>query len=243
MATLLLHLEGPMQAWSTSPRLDASLPFRTECVPTLSGVTGIIASAMGLPRGFTDMWPSRLVMGVRIDRPGSVRVDYQTITWRTAKTGVPRLWRHGDSVATSVAPREYIADAKFTVALQGDDETVAHAADALAHPSRPLSLGLRSCPPTRRILCGVVDGTVMEALTGPCRHADGERGHRMVVDVRALPDGPTGAAIVSRVRDVPVPDPRMRRYAMRSVAEFETRPPRDDDAFDFAASLTGPAPA
>ena len=78
MPTLLLRLAGPMQSWGTTSRFDQR---DTGKEPSKSGVIGLIAAALGIDR---ELWNddlkalAGLVMGVRHDRPGVLKRDYQT---------------------------------------------------------------------------------------------------------------------------------------------------------------------
>ena len=77
--TLLLRLEGPLQAWGDTSKFVIR---RTMEAPTKSGVLGLLCCAMGLSRekareGLPEL--NGLAMGVRIDRPGTRWWDYQTV--------------------------------------------------------------------------------------------------------------------------------------------------------------------
>ena len=77
MPTLLLRLVGPMQSWGTTSRFDHR---DTGKEPSKSGIVGLLAAALGIGReNWTDLEPlSRLAMGVRHDRAGVPKRDYQT---------------------------------------------------------------------------------------------------------------------------------------------------------------------
>src|SRR3989337_2849908 len=77
MPTLLVRLAGPMQSWGTTSRFDQR---DTGKEPSKSGVIGLLAAAMGIDRGnWDDLEPlTRLAMGVRHDRPGIPKREYQT---------------------------------------------------------------------------------------------------------------------------------------------------------------------
>ena len=79
MTVLILRLEGALQSWGTRSRFDNR---DSGFMPTKSGVIGFIACAMGLPRGDDRILEldAALRMGVRADRPGTMMVDYQTVT-------------------------------------------------------------------------------------------------------------------------------------------------------------------
>ena len=65
MATLLLRLAAPMQAWGSRSKFDDR---DTEAEPTKSGVLGLCAAALGIDRADPIDDLTRLSFGVRIDR-------------------------------------------------------------------------------------------------------------------------------------------------------------------------------
>ncbi len=78
MPTVLIRLEGPMQAWGLSGRGPNSAHRSTQSRPTKSGVVGLVANALGRDWAddITDL--ANLRFGVRIDRPGELESDYHT---------------------------------------------------------------------------------------------------------------------------------------------------------------------
>jgi hypothetical protein len=105
---------------------------------------------MGLSRqAARDHLPelNTLSMGVRIDRFGTRWWDYHTvgtgIGLATAAGGVKK-----GAQGTLITRREYLADASFLVALQGEAALVARVAQALRSPTWSLYLGRKSCPPS-----------------------------------------------------------------------------------------------
>ena len=159
MPTLLLRLAGPMQSWGTTSRFDQR---DTGKEPSKSGVVGLLAAALGIDRAnWIDLDPlTRLVMGVRHDRPGIPRRDYQTAQ---NIISADRSKIH----PTAVTTRDYLADAVFLVGLEGTDRALldrAHA--ALCNPTWPLALGRKSYVPSEPIWleAGVVDLPLRDAL-------------------------------------------------------------------------------
>ncbi len=164
MPTLLLRLVGPMQSWGTTSRFDQR---DTGKEPSKSGVIGLLAAAMGIDReNWTDLEPlTRLSLGVRYDRPGVPKKDYQTAGCAETDTiikadGTPSK----DGV---VSNRFYLADAAFLVGLEGADRVFlekAHA--ALQNPIWPLALGRKSYLPSELVWIknGVQDVSLREAL-------------------------------------------------------------------------------
>jgi len=126
-----------------------------------------------------DRWPrsvlrllGTLAMGVRIDRPGSRWWDYHTVGAKVGLLTAQGKIKHTQStgeIETLITRREYLADAGFLVALQGDASLIRKVADALAKPKWPVYLGRKSCPPTVPVLARPRPGS---PWTNPMRTAD-----------------------------------------------------------------------
>ncbi|NUQ71249.1 MAG: type I-E CRISPR-associated protein Cas5/CasD [Chthonomonadales bacterium] len=149
--TLYLRLEGPLQAWGSH---EAKMQVRrTADEPSKSAVIGLLCAALGLSRRDARdslLTLSQLRMGVRIDRAGVRWWDYQTIG---AGMKMPIAEAVGKTKAgPMLSRREYLADASFLVAMQGEPALIASLASALAEPRWALFLGRRSCPPTLPVL-------------------------------------------------------------------------------------------
>ena len=132
-STLLLQLIGPMQSWGFRSRFDNR---DTALEPTKSGVIGLLCAALGLGRDADLSQFESLVMGVRVEKAGTVALDYQT---------AQPVWRDGPNAVTVQSNRFYLSDARFLVGLQSDDlaqlETLRR---ALKNPTWPLFLGRKS---------------------------------------------------------------------------------------------------
>lgn len=164
MSTLLLRLAGPMQSWGTTSRFDQR---DTGKEPSKSGVIGLIAAAMGIDRNnWVDLEPlTRLSMGVRHDRPGVPKRDYQTAG--CARTDTIIKADGTQSKDGVVSERHYLADAVFLVGLEGEDRFLLEKAHfALRNPAWPLALGRKSYVPSEAIWIeeGVHDATLNEVL-------------------------------------------------------------------------------
>ena len=149
-ATLLLRLEGPMQSWGTQSRFRVRDTGRE---PSKSGVAGLLCAALGRPRSEPVADLAALRMGVRVDREGIVRIDYQTAgggTWMNGRYGVSRSENSG--VETAVSSRAYLSDASFLVGLEAqtsDQETLFQRLDvSLGAPVWPLYLGRKGYTPS-----------------------------------------------------------------------------------------------
>ncbi len=164
MSTLLLRLVGPMQSWGTTSRFDQR---DTGKEPSKSGVAGLLAAAMGIDReNWDDLKPlTHLSMGVRHDRPGVPKREYQTAGCAESDSIIKADGTQSkDGV---VSHRFYLADAAFLVALAGNDRAFlenVHA--ALRNPVWPLALGRKSYVPSEPIWMehAVQDAPLREAL-------------------------------------------------------------------------------
>ena len=159
MATVLLRLIGPMQSWGTTSRFDER---DTGKEPTKSGVLGLVAAALGIDReNWHDLEPlCRLRMGVRHDRPGVPKRDYQTAQRVISADG-------SKIHDTAVTTRHYLADAAFLVGLCGDNRALLERIHgALANPVWPLALGRKSYVTSEPIWMphAVVDADLRETL-------------------------------------------------------------------------------
>lgn len=156
MTTLLLRLEGPMQSWGTSSRFTER---ETGGEPSKSGVVGLLCAALGKPRreefreGGTG-WPmladlTALRMGVRVDRAGTMGVDFQTAgggTMAGKPYGVARV--KGGLFGSVMSHRYFLQDASFLVGLSGPDRLLLERLhQALRAPVWALYLGRKSYVP------------------------------------------------------------------------------------------------
>jgi CRISPR system Cascade subunit CasD len=153
-----------MQSWGTTSRFDQR---DTGKEPSKSGVVGLLAAAIGIDReNWTDLEPlTRLFMGVRHDRPGVPKRDYQTAGCASTDTIIKADGSQAkDGV---VSQRFYLADAAFLVGLECEDRSFLeqiHA--ALGDPVWPLALGRKSYVPSEpiRMENGVQDSPLRDML-------------------------------------------------------------------------------
>lgn len=171
MPTLLLRLIGPMQSWGSTSRFDRQRDTGKE--PTKSGVIGLLAAAMGIDREvWTDLQPiTKLKMGVRHDRAGVLRKDFQTAGQGSDENGVGRIIRANGKDRTDegvISDRSYLADAAFLVGLEGDDRNLlVKAHEKLRNPTWVLGLGRKSYLPAEPIYLkdGLCDKPLRQALS------------------------------------------------------------------------------
>lgn len=145
--TLLLRLAGPMQAWGTHSRFEVR---DTGVEPSKSGVLGLVCAALGRPRAESVDDLADLHFGVRVNREGLMARDYQTAGAARAKDDPARGIHTASGTVGSnlVTTRYYLADADFTVGLNGSDIGLLEQIDAaLRRPKWPLSLGRKAFPP------------------------------------------------------------------------------------------------
>jgi len=146
---LFLRLEGPLQAWG-----DQQSKFvirRTAEAPTKSGIIGMLCAALGVsrPEALEEWLPKlgNLRMGVRIDSPGVRWWDYHTVG-----AGMKMRTAEGKSKdGAMLTRREYLCDASFLVALQGEPGLIDELSKAMENPKWTLYLGRKSCVPSRPI--------------------------------------------------------------------------------------------
>lgn len=211
MMTLLLRLQGPMQAWGTQSRFEHRDTGRD---PSKSGVIGLICAALGRPREAPVDDLVALRMGVRVDREGQIRLDYHTAgggSWRGRSYGVAKSdGSRGDPV---VSRRLYLADADFLVGLEGDgpaQEALLRTIDGqLEAPHWLLSLGRKAfvpgvpprLPDAPPIGPGLREGGLEDVLKSyrPWPDDNGTP----IPSLRFVWDDPSGASREVR-RDVPV---------------------------------------
>ena len=155
MATLLLRLSAPLQAWGSGSKFEIR---NTEHEPTKSGVIGMIAAAMGIqreddPKTLEPL--SKLRFGVRVDREGKLLKDFHMV----------HEYKKGKMVDSHLTERYYLSDAAFLAAFESDSrEFLEDIANALNNPVYPLFLGRRSCPPTLPVVINVSNEGLVEAL-------------------------------------------------------------------------------
>lgn len=210
MKSVLLRLEGPLQAWGTQGRFGVR---DTDTEPSKSGVLGLVGAALGMSRDDTETLEllASLQMAIRADREGSLLRDYHTAGGGTFRGRPHRVWGTKDPVPTQ---RFYLADASFLVALGSDDHAlVDRIAAALSSPRWPMFLGRKACAPAVDVLSGVVERGPEDAVrSAPWtdRAVPGER-VRLILEA-ASPDG-------ARLRqDVPLSFARhARAHAQRFV--------------------------
>lgn len=135
-ATVVFRACAPTQSWGVAGNASDNRPTATH--PLQAAVTGLIGAALGLPRNdqTTIARISAATMTFRLDRPGTIRNDYQTIQNTINTDSQPR--------GTIISRRGELQDACTTVFCTWDDDHIARdIANALRFPRWPLHLGRR----------------------------------------------------------------------------------------------------
>ncbi|NLN97109.1 MAG: type I-E CRISPR-associated protein Cas5/CasD [Eubacteriaceae bacterium] len=210
MPTLLLRLAAPLQSWGVSSKFDTR---STEKMPTKSGLIGMLASALGYDRG-SDLTELRenFIYGFRADREGLIHKDFH-------KAQVPGLKN------ANISDRYYLADALFLSGIEGPYDKLLLIKNALLSPKYPLYLGRRSCPPEGRIVLGIRDVSLLDALKSEPRLFDSI--NRTSESLLRVQIETTSDDINSyTLKDNPITfSHEYRQYGYRSIRELWVNPP------------------
>ena len=128
----------------------------THVRPSHSAMTGLVASALGMPRDAPghEALAAGFHLAIRTDAAGAPLADFhtaQTPPQRRGRSFATRKEELADKndLGTIISRRDYLTDVAFTVLLWPTDAP-AHAAqaiaDALNRPAFALYAGRRSCP-------------------------------------------------------------------------------------------------
>ncbi|MDA8345348.1 MAG: type I-E CRISPR-associated protein Cas5/CasD [Thermaerobacter sp.] len=181
---LILRLEGPMQSWGLRSRWDVR---DSGDEPSKSGIVGLLGAALGYPRRDLrlESLDAALRLGVRVERPGTRMVDFQTVSGVlvTANGSVKGAY---DDPTTIISPREYLQDAAFLAAMDGPADVLRACADALQRPKWPIFLGRKGCPPTKPVF-EELTGRYLDLADAMRRHPWGWEGMSTLVDPSSLP--------------------------------------------------------
>lgn len=189
--TLLLRLAAPRQSWGEV----GTERFRpTAKIPTYTGVRGLLAACLGVPRGEDHPALEEIALSVRVDRPGTPESDFHTVSppppdlaiarqhsYRvgrydarsgradfTVPLGNGRPWEAGKNArqpSTHRSDRQYLAGAEFIAAVTGDVGTIDQVASAAHRPVFTPYLGRQAFAPTFPFHLGVRDGDGLSVLS------------------------------------------------------------------------------
>ncbi|XOB98229.1 type I-E CRISPR-associated protein Cas5/CasD [Deinococcota bacterium DY0809b] len=232
MATLLLKFIAPMQSWGSRSRFDIR---DTEREPTKSGVLGLVAAALGRDRTEPIDDLSALRLGVRVDREGAVRYDFQTakdvIRASVTKEQWLRARTKGKTTGTQdtvVSRRYFLSDAAFLVGLEGDDVLLSEIETALKRPKWTLFLGRKGYLPGEPVHfpeSGLRKSSLEATLAWerPIVDKSPRPTRRFVIELvtGCTPGFPW---LVHEVWDQPVAPFSERRFGVRRVGEITLEP-------------------
>lgn len=174
--TLLLWLEGPLQAWGHDSKFGVR---NTQNFPTRSGVLGLLCCARGTG-GPEIEWlsemntlPMEVRAYARADKNGDPLLrepplcDFQMVgsgyddsdPWQSLLIPKTSEGKKAVGGGTKMTYRYYLQDSVFAVALQVPADQADSLADALQNPVWELYLGRKNCAPTELIFQGVFDNT------------------------------------------------------------------------------------
>ena len=159
---LLIRLEGPLQSWG-EVSMDNQRP--TSAFPTRSALTGLVASALGwtyADGARINQLQDCIDFAVREDRRPVPLREFQSVDLGREAGGWTRWGYEGRGAAgTHLLEKGYLADGSFLVAMAAREGPVKldQLEQALRTPARPLFLGRKSCPPSRALLEGRVEGS------------------------------------------------------------------------------------
>ena len=166
--TLFLRLTGPMQSWGERARWSVR---DTASEPTKSGITGLLACALGLNADHDlHSLSEKIRIGIRCDQSGTRLLDYHTVgggydePMLLMADGKPKYIPNTNPKLPHTEPthRAYLCDASFFVAIQSDDETITQLAQAVQDPVWIYFLGRKSCPPSEPVFVGMGNHTTLE---------------------------------------------------------------------------------
>jgi CRISPR system Cascade subunit CasD len=246
-----------MQSWGTASR---HVIRHTDLEPSKSGVIGLLCAALGRDRASPVDDLAAMRMGVRVDREGTVKCDYQTAMGvRRANEGREERGRraaargrsasarrrrdlHDPRDATEQTWRFYLADAAFLVGLESPDRALLERLhEALRNPRWALFLGRKSYLPSPPVWIpnGIVDKPLEKALAEHEPLVDTSPSPRRYVleEERGAPPPPL--SILVRRMDQPAGP-----FARRMFAERRSRiVPAEKERVPHVPVQDGPEPA
>lgn len=206
MKTLTIRLTAPLQSYGNETSFNRRT---TDRYPSKSAIIGMIAAALGYQRNDARINKlNELSFAVRIDQPGTIVKDFQTVEWAKGR---------------KITYRDYLQDAVFMVAFGSDDEQlISEIKLALAHPQYALFLGRRANVPAGPLQVSEFEYEPVKVLADlewqaalwyqrRCQN-DAEISVGLIADATAL------ATHSQMVKDyVKSFDPRHRQYGFRAI--------------------------
>lgn len=166
-SSVFVRLAGPLQSWA-GPAVTGNY-VHTHEVPTATALRGLIAGALGCPRGRWPGWLDQIEFTVRTDKPARIVDDFHTIGSREDEWDFRRRLALLQSLransakqlafkpgvgGTVIAKRTYLADAEFLVRITHEGHTE-EIDQALAAPRFSTYLGRKAFVPVFPFYLGV----------------------------------------------------------------------------------------
>lgn len=213
MTALYLRLAAPLQSWAAT-RTTGNYVY-TERWPTRTGLLGMLAAALGAPRGRWPDWLAKVDLATRADKPGTVTDDFQTIGPRDEDLPYQRRMyrilsgRRWSSKAiftpdgqnlTSVVHRTFLSGAEFLVRVRAGEHHD-EIACALRRPVFSPYLGKRAFAPVMPFFLGEGEDDMIARMPATAEahaqnHASTSNDHGLQLRIVYLP--PEGEAGRSR---------------------------------------------
>lgn len=252
MKTILLKFAGPLQAWGTDSHFEKR---HTDRYPSKSAVIGMLAACFGYYREEDDKICrlNNLDFAVRIDQPGHILRDYQTVHKYKVNSKYSGTYEEGhhypvrdkqnNSVyqldRTYVTERYYLEDAVFVIAIgSADDLWIDDITKALQYPYFQPFLGRRGLPVNPDMILGESDEDVISALIQTPWQASSwyQKQGRTRVEIYADAHLPDTGSILYRKDQVISFSPRNRQHGYRKerrifVSLNNGSPVQEHDAF------------
>jgi CRISPR system Cascade subunit CasD len=207
MATLLIPLVGPLQAWGLDARFDLR---QTALEPSKSAVLGLMCCCLGRDRFEPIDDLINLKFGIRVDQPGTLLRDFHTAMDAIGSDG-------SKAEHPVISDRWYISDAKFLAGLEGQVGFLRQLHHALRHPVWSPCLGRKCCIPSLPLSAGsVVGAPLQQALEEAAALATADRFRLVLED----PTGPQSRP------DQPISPFSQRRFGIRRVRTFSIPAPQ-----------------
>lgn len=212
MKTLAINLKAPLQSFGN----EATFIRRTtDSYPSKSAVVGMLAAALGYQRDDERIETlNDLLFAVRIDQPGKILHEFQTVEWKKG--------------TRKITYRDYLQDAVFVIAIGSLTGTLIDELEvALRHPKFQLYLGRRSNAPAGLLKTHlVIDKNPVETLKTLDWQASKwyqQRQQCPTVSVEVVADAkllPEASNFIRKDRVISF-DQRNRHYGFREVATTE----------------------
>lgn len=156
MSTIVIKLSGPLQSFGTNSHFETR---HTDFYPSKSAIIGLISASLGLKRDedLKIQKLNELDFAVRIDKKGSLAMDYHTAR---------KYKDNGDFERTYVTNRYYLEDAIFVVFVSSSDENIMNKIEnALKYPYFQTYMGRRSCPLAYDFFIGKYSENIIDTIS------------------------------------------------------------------------------